>query len=271
MGILNLDPNSFYKPSVSSSKKEALERIETMLIEGMDILDIGAFSSRPGTKIPSLEEEKTRLMPYIETISKNFPELIISVDTMRAEIAEEVFDYGVELINDISGGTFDPRLPQILSDHNKIYIAMHMRGLPENMMHNTNTHYLNLLQEIIQYFVEKLDKFKQLGLNNVILDPGFGFSKSLTDNFKLLHQMQCLKLLDKPLLIGLSRKSMIWKTLSGNESDALYGTLAAELISLFNGANILRVHDIKATRDIIKIYETIQNVNDLIENVKPIE
>jgi dihydropteroate synthase len=258
MGILNLDSESFYKPSITSNLNDALNRVERMIYDGMDLLDIGAFSSRPGMKIPSYEDERIRLFPLLPEIQKSFPDLIISVDTMRADIAKEAIESGVDIINDISSGNFDANLPELVGRNNKIYIAMHMKGLPENMMSAEHTAYEDVIHEIIVYFSEKLKQFYDVGLYKVIIDPGFGFSKNRNHSYTLLKNLNMLEILDCPILAGISRKSMIWKTLNINAEDSLVATKIAEFYATLKGCNIVRVHDIKETRQMLDIYHAIQ-------------
>lgn len=266
MGILNLDPQSFYKASICNSPDEALHHVEKMLKDGMDILDIGSFSSRPGMDIPSLEEEKMRLMPFLKIIRSEFKSMPISIDTMRSEIADEAIDMGADIINDISGGNFDSNLPLLMVKTDKIYIAMHMRELPKTMQSKENTMYGNPVVEIIQYFSQKLQEFKEIGLHKVIIDPGFGFSKTLGDNYRLLRNLETFKILSKPILVGISRKSMISKCTGTDTVSSLAGTLAAEFFALQKGCNILRVHDVFETAQIISVNKALQSKWSLNQN-----
>ncbi len=254
MGILNLDQESFYSPSISKDINSCLRQIEKMLLDGMDILDLGAFSSRPGSKIPPLESERKLLMPFIKSITNQFPDLILSIDTMRSSIAQEAIENGAAIINDISSGKFDPLLPEIVARQNKIYIAMHMRGLPDNMMNHSNTQYDDAIKDMLVFFKERLIEFKKIGLQKVIIDPGFGFSKNLETNYEVLKNLGILQILNKPVLVGISRKSMIWKTLNSSPDDALIGTLIAEFYAILQGCQILRVHDIKQTKEMLSIF-----------------
>jgi dihydropteroate synthase len=259
MGIINLDENSFYKESIAHSIDQCLFKIENMLHQGMDILDLGAFSSRPGAEVPEYNEERALLFPFIKAIVKHYPELIISLDTMRAEIAKEAIEYGVEIINDISAASFDPSLPEVVANSNKILIAMHMRGQPTTMMNPENVHYTNIITELIEYFSVKLNTFKDLGLNKIIVDPGFGFSKKTDSNYEILNKLEILQILNKPILIGISRKSMIWKTLNATPQTSLIGTLIAEYHAILQGCQLLRVHDIKETKEMLTIYKCINS------------
>lgn len=266
MGILNLDSASFFKNSIVSNIEEALPRVQRMIDDGMDILDLGGFSSRPGMKIPSYEEERSRIMPILKAIRNSFQELLISVDTMRADIASEAIQSGVEIINDISAGNFDSLLPKVVGDNKKVYIAMHMKGLPENMMNSENTNYANVLHDIITFFSEKIKRFHETGLTKIIIDPGFGFSKSITDNYSILNKLNVLEILDKPILVGISRKSMIWKTINTSNNEALIGTLVAEFYAVLKGCNIVRVHDVKETKEMLNIFKAINGVNESVNN-----
>lgn len=259
MGIINLDNESFYKPSISKNIDEVLSKTQAMIDDGMSILDIGAFTSRPGSTIPPEEIERKRLIPVIYELCNAFPELVVSVDTVYAKTAEEVILAGAEIINDISSGTIDPELPIVVARNHKIMVLMHMRGTPENMMNTSNLNYNNVTSDLIQYFKEKIDQYKTIELNRIIIDPGFGFSKSLKDNYKLLSQLSLFKILDLPVLAGLSRKSMIWKTLNSSPDEALAGSLAAALIAAQNGAAILRVHDVLETRQVLQVFKESQN------------
>ncbi len=259
MGILNIDPESFYKHSIVTTIDQACKKTGQMIDQGMDILDVGGFSSRPGMKIPSYEEERNRVMPILSALHTQFPDLIISLDTMRTDIASEAFDSGVEIINDISAGHFDSRLPNLVAKNNKTYIAMHMKGLPENMMNSENTRYDHLMMDILQYFSERLKLFKDIGLSKVIIDPGFGFGKTLIDNYKILKNLEVFEILDKPILVGLSRKAMIWKTTKTNPDQALIGTLIAEFYAALKGCHMIRVHDVGETREMLTILQTINN------------
>lgn len=194
MGILNLDPGSFYPDSIAHSDMQALKMVESKIEDGMDILDIGAFSSRPGAKIPLEEAEIQLIIPVLQKIRAAFPDLPISIDTMRASVAQRCLDIGADLINDISGGAFDPDLPLVMSKSHAIYIAMHMKGIPENMQHVDNTTYLNVVDDVLKYFQQKICFFKTMGLHKLIIDPGFGFSKKLQDNYELLRTIYLFKI-----------------------------------------------------------------------------
>jgi dihydropteroate synthase len=262
MGILNLDSESFYKESIVTSIDQGLHRVNQMLEDGMDILDIGGFSSRPGSIIPDFETERTRLIPYLKAICKRFPDLVISIDTMRSEIAKESIDIGAEIINDISASEFDSAMPKIMAESGKIYIAMHMKGMPENMMHPSNTTYDNVITELIGYFSKKIADLNKQGVKNIIIDPGFGFSKTLNHNYYLLSNLHLLGILETPVLAGVSRKSMIWKALDTKINDSLVGSLVAGFYAMLKGCKILRVHDIRETVYMLAIYNALQNSSE---------
>ncbi len=259
MGILNITPDSFYDGGQYTVQSSILKRTSQIIEEGGKIIDVGAFSSRPGSKMPSIEEERRRLIPALEIIRKNFPDVIISVDTYRSAIAREVVDkFGVQIINDISAGEMDSNMFATIGELKVPYIMMHMKGTPENMQNNP--HYDNLMQEISLYFAEKTDKLKLLGVNDIIIDPGFGFGKTIDHNYQLLNNLHEFKAFELPVLVGISRKSMIYKFLNSTPQEALNGTTALHTIALLNGAHILRVHDVK------EAVETIKLVGKLKEN-----
>jgi len=253
MGIINLSPDSFYGASRFKSNNELLLKIEQMLEEGADLIDLGAFSSRPGAQLIEENEERKRLMPALELVVKNFPDAFISIDTFRSKIAKDAISTGASLINDISGGTYDPLMFQTISEIQVPYVIMHLRGTPETMMQHTD--YENVVTSVYLFFSKQLQKLRSMGVNDVLLDVGFGFGKSIAQNYKLLKELKHFKSLACPLLIGLSRKKMIQKVLQLSTEKALNGTTAAHMIALLNGANLLRVHDVKAAREAIKIHQ----------------
>ncbi len=244
MGIVNLTPDSFYAES-RCSLHDLERRLRQIEAEGGDLVDIGAYSSRPNAEHISVEEELARLVPALDFIQKEMPQLKVSVDTFRADIARRcVEEYGVALINDISGGEMDKAMFETVADLQVPYILMHMRGTPQTMQ--SNTEYQNLTKEVCDYFVRRIDRLREKGLHDIILDLGFGFGKSLEQNYELLAQMPRIQaLLEEPMLVGVSRKSMIYKALDIEPSEALNGTTALHSFALMNGANILRVHDVK--------------------------
>ena len=251
MGILNITPDSFYSESRVNDTAEILKKAGKMLDDGAEILDLGGYSSRPGASDISPQEEADRVIPAIEVILKNFPEAIISIDTFRAEVAEKAIQVGAGIINDISGFSQDPRLPEVAAKYKTPYILMHMRGTPQNMQSQTN--YDNLLTEMAAYFSEKIAVLKNAGVKDIILDPGFGFSKTLEDNHFLLKNVDYFDFLGHPILVGVSRKSMIYKKLGISAEESLPGTIALNAIALNKGASILRVHDVKEAVELIRL------------------
>ncbi|MBK8955663.1 MAG: dihydropteroate synthase [Saprospiraceae bacterium] len=244
MGIVNLDPKSFYKSSISTSLDQCLSDLETQIKHGLGIVDIGAFTSRPGSQIPDQHEELKMLMPYVGEICKAFPDLLVSIDTVHAKTAERCIALGAEIINDISGGQHDPAIIDLVAKNQKIFIAMHMKGTPENMQSKENTQYSNIMLELLEYFAIRISKFQNQGLTRIIIDPGIGFSKTLTDNYKILSSLSLFQILDVPLLIGLSRKSMFWKPEETTPENVLPATIAANTLALMQGCRIIRVHDV---------------------------
>ncbi|MEN8119216.1 MAG: dihydropteroate synthase [Bacteroidota bacterium] len=254
MGILNITPDSFYDGGNYNQKEKILQRIIQMIDEGVTIVDIGAYSSRPGATHISEKEEINRLTPVLELIVKFFPDLIVSVDTFRSNIAKIVVnEYGVAIINDISAGELDKQMFETVSELQIPYIMMHMKGNPENMQ--KNTHYKDLIKEIINYFSKKVNLLNELGHRDIIIDPGFGFSKTLNQNYELLKKLRSFELFELPILVGISRKSMIYKHLGISAEKALNGTSILNTIAIQNGANILRVHDVKEASEVIKLIE----------------
>ena len=251
MGIINCTPDSFYTESRITSDKSLLSQVEKLSQEGVDIIDIGGYSSRPGAKEISIKEEIDRVLPAIIAIKKEFPEIPISLDTFRSEVAKIGLENGISILNDISGWSIDPELFKILEKYKCPYILMHMKGTPSTMQFETN--YDNLFCSISNYFSKKISELKSIGINDVVLDPGFGFSKTLEQNYTLLDQMNHFKTLGKPILAGVSRKSMIYKKLNIDPSEALNGTSILNTISLIKGASILRVHDVKEAKEIIQL------------------
>ena len=254
MGIINLTPDSFFEGSrVRPDEKSILQSAEKMIREGADFLDLGGYSTREGAEDISVQEENDRVSPAVALIKKHFPDILISVDTFRAEVAKAAVDAGADLINDISAGNLDPSMLETVSMLGVPYIAMHMRGTPQTMQQQTE--YFDLIPEILRYFAEKLDQFRKLGIKDVIIDPGFGFAKTKNQNFDLLRELKSLRVLGMPVLVGVSRKSMIYKTLNCTPSEALNGTTALNMFALLQGANILRVHDVKEAKETIQLFE----------------
>jgi dihydropteroate synthase len=256
MGILNITPDSFYDGGKYKNESEILNQVEKMLSDGATFIDVGAYSSRPGAQHISEEEELKRIIPVINLLQKNFPEIIISIDTFRSKVAIETVHAGAALINDISGGKMDDKMFATVANLQVPYILMHMLGTPQNMQKNPV--YNNVTTEIISFFAEQIYKLHQLQLNDVIIDVGFGFGKTNIHNYEILKNLALFKSLDAPILAGLSRKSMLYKTLDISAQEALNATTSANTIALLNGANMLRVHDVKEAVETIKIVAQIQ-------------
>ena len=256
MGILNLTPDSFYSNSRISSVDRALERVETCLKEGAAFIDIGAYSSRPGADDVSTGEELERMIPVVAAISKRFPEAKLSIDTFRAAVARESIEAGAHVINDISGGELDEQMFETAASLQVPYILMHMKGNPQTMQEAPA--YGNISLEVVDYFEKKVNILKKLGLKDIILDPGFGFAKTIEHNYELLNHMNNLDIFGLPVLAGFSRKSMIYKFLGITPDEALNGTTVLNTIALQQGAGILRVHDVKAAVECIALFEKVQ-------------
>jgi dihydropteroate synthase len=253
MGIMNLTPDSFYAGSRFSGNTESiLHSANKMIHEGADILDIGGYSSRPGAENISLDEELSRVLPAIEIIKKNNPEILISIDTFRARVAQEAVKSGADIVNDISAGELDSEMIKTVAGLQVPYIAMHMRGNPKDMQQKTD--YEDVLFEIVKYFAKKLDDFSKAGIKDVILDPGFGFAKTLEQNYWILKNLSYFKIIQAPILIGVSRKSMIYKKLDLTPEESLNATTALHMVALVKGANILRVHDVKEAKQTVILY-----------------
>jgi dihydropteroate synthase len=252
MGILNVTPDSFYAGSRLSSESELLQRARIMLEEGADLLDIGGYSSRPGATDIPLEEELKRVVTGVSAIKREFPEALISVDTFRAAVAEAGVAAGADLINDISGGELDSEMFGTMARLQVPYILMHMRGTPQTM--TSLNQYENLLKEIIDYFAVKVNQLRLLGVKDIVADPGFGFAKSIQQNFLLLRNLPLLQVLEVPLLVGLSRKSLIWKSLGISPEEAGNGTTVLNTLALNGGASILRVHDVRLAKEAIHLW-----------------
>lgn len=259
MGILNITPDSFFSGSRLQSEKEILQQAEKMLTEGADFLDLGAYSSRPDAEDISEEEELNRLIPAVKIITQSFPEAFISIDTFRASVAQQAIEAGAHIINDISGGNLDAQMFETVGKLQVPYILMHMKGTPQTMK-NLNQ-YENMMQEMCFYFSEKIAQLKQLGVKDIIIDPGFGFAKNITQNYQLLNHLEDFNLFSFPVLAGLSRKSMIWKSLKITPEEALNGTSVLNTIALQKGAKILRVHDVKEAKECIKIYSLLKTAS----------
>jgi len=254
MGILNLTPDSFYDGGRYQKSSDILGQVKMMIEEGAHFIDIGAVSSRPSAKLISEKEELERLLESVSEIRKIFPDIYLSIDTFRSGIAKiMVQDYEVDIINDISAGELDKNMFSVIADLQVPYIMMHMKGNPENMQETPT--YGNVVKEVVAYLAEKIQILNQMGVNDLIADPGFGFGKTLDHNYKMLGSLDVFSLLKIPLMVGLSRKSMIFNLLGNSPDDALTGTTAAHTIALMKGVDILRVHDVKAASEVIKVVE----------------
>lgn len=251
MGILNLTPDSFYDGGRKKSRQDFLNHTETMLNQGASFIDLGAYSSRPGAIHISQQEELDRIVPVVEDLQKEFPEAILSIDTFRSEVARRCVETGAAIINDISGGSLDEEMLQTVAALQVPYILMHMRGNPTDM--NEHTQYNDLTQDILYYFSKKIAAARDLGINDIIVDPGFGFSKNLEQNYQLMGKLNLFQSLELPILSGISRKSMIYKLFDTNADESLNGTTVLNTISLLQGANILRVHDVKEAVECVKM------------------
>lgn len=254
MGILNVTPDSFYAGSRCPDVEAVSLRVKKMLDEGADMIDVGGYSSRPGCADVTVEEEKQRLAIGFEAIHRHNPEAIISVDTFRSEVARwSVEQWGVHIINDISGGEMDERMFDTVASLQVPYVMMHMRGTPETMMSEQYLQYDHVVADVLQYFAAKIDRLTTMGVNDIILDPGFGFSKHIEDNYRLMRHLDEFTRIGLPLLVGVSRKSMIYRLLNTTPEESLNGTTALNVLALMGGANILRVHDVKQAVEAVKI------------------
>ena len=257
MGILNQTPDSFYDGGRYSNPKAVLDQVEQMLFNGASFIDVGGYSSRPGAADVSEQEELNRVIPTIKAVIKAFPDAVISIDTFRSGVAKAALHEGAAMINDISAGNLDPKIYQVAARHQVPYILMHMRGTPQTM--TTLTDYDNVVMEVAQDLAKKLKEIRSYGVNDLIVDPGFGFAKNLEQNYSLLGKLDHLKLLNAPILVGLSRKSMIYKLLHTDPENALNGTTAANTIALLKGASILRVHEVAPAMEVVKIVGALKN------------
>lgn len=255
MGILNITPDSFYDGGKYKNDKDILNQAEKMLNDGATFIDVGAYSSRPNSQHITEAEELNRIIPIVEILSKTFPNILLSIDTFRSRVAKEGIQSGACMINDISAGKLDQDMIQTVADLNVPYVMMHMRGNPQTMQ-NYNT-YEHLIKDILFYFSERIATARSCRIVNLIIDPGFGFAKTITQNFELLKHLNHFKRMDLPILVGVSRKSMIYKSLDITANDALNGTTVLNTIALQNGADILRVHDVKEAMDCVKLYNLI--------------
>lgn len=258
MGILNITPDSFYAGSRVEDEAEITRRVTQIISEGADMIDVGAYSSRPGADDITPEEEMKRLRKGLGIVRKLYPEAVVSVDTFRADVAQMcVEEFDVQIINDISGGMLDANMFATVARLGVPYILMHMKGTPQTMQNQP--HYDNVVREVMLYFAEKVQQLRDLGAKDIILDPGFGFAKTLEHNYQLMEHLEDLQLLELPVLVGVSRKSMIYRLLDSTPQEALNGTTVLNTVALMKGANILRVHDVKECVEAVRITETMRN------------
>lgn len=255
MGILNVTPDSFYDGGNFRDLSIAIDHVGKMIEDGAAIIDVGGMSSRPGAEIISEKEELSRVIPVIFEIARQYPELIISVDTLRAKVADRALNAGASMVNDISGGLHDPEMVDIVSEYQVPYVIMHMKGTPKTMQQQAD--YEDVTLEVLGFFAERLRIMKLKEIKDIIIDPGFGFGKTMKHNYILLKKLSVFRILDSPVLCGISRKSMIYKLLDVTPEEALNGTTAAHMIALMGGANLLRVHDVKEAAETIRIFRQI--------------
>ena len=258
MGILNATPDSFYDGGRHAGVTAALQRCEAMLKEGAAIVDVGGMSSRPGAAIVDEEEEIKRVLPVVEAIAREFPEAPISVDTVRASVARACVEAGAAIVNDISAGRLDPEMYPTVAALGVPYVLMHMKGTPANMQQNPQ--YDDVVQEVMDFLIGETGKLQSLGVKDIILDPGFGFGKTVKHNYRLLKGMHSFRILERPILAGISRKSMICKVLKVDPPDALNGTTALHMVALQQGARILRAHDVKEAVEVVKLWQQLESV-----------
>jgi dihydropteroate synthase len=256
MGILNVTPNSFFDGGKYNNETELLLRVEKMLTEGATFIDVGAYSSKPNAEFVSEEEEISRIVPVVNLLQKHFPEIILSIDTFRAGVAKVCIENGAAIINDISAGILDDKMLETIAQYQVPYIMMHMKGTPQTM--DTFNQYDDIIKEMLFYFSERIAAARQLGINDLIVDPGFGFAKTLEQNYIVLQKLELFQMLELPLLAGVSRKSMIYKTLEVNAEMALNGTTVLNTIALTKGAKILRVHDVKEAVECVRLFNKME-------------
>lgn len=257
MGILNLTPDSFYDGGKYKTEIDILHQVDKMLIDGATFIDVGAYSSRPGANFVSEKEELNRLLPVIDLLVKHFPEVLISVDTFRSSVAQQVIANGAVIINDISAGKLDKNMIPTVAELQIPYIMMHMKGNPKTMQSQTN--YDDIIKEMVFYFSEQISQARSLGLNDIIIDPGFGFAKTLDQNYEVLQKLAYFNILELPVLVGVSRKSMIYKLFDTLSDKALNGTTVLHTVALQKGAHILRVHDVKEAIECVQLMEKLKN------------
>ncbi len=256
MGILNVTPDSFFDGGINVSDVSILKKVEQMLLEGATFIDIGGYSSKPNAVEVTATEELNRVLPAIELIVKEFPNAILSVDTFRSNVAEKAIEFGAAIINDISAGSLDDQMFEVAAKHNVPYIMMHLKGTPQTMQ--SLAHYEDIIKEILFYFSERVEKARSFGIHDIVIDPGFGFAKTVEQNFELLNKLELFQLMELPALVGISRKSMIYKTLNTSPEFALNGTTVLNTIALQKKAQILRVHDVKEAMECIQLVKNLQ-------------
>ncbi len=258
MAVININADSFYEKSRFTERGSILKQAETHLREGATFLDIGGMSSRPGAPISNAKEEVEKIVPVIKSLKKEFPDTFISIDTVHSAVASAAYQEGAVLVNDISAGAIDPDMFPFLAKTNIPYVLMHLKGVPRNMQDNTD--YKDVSLDVLDFLILKYQALKELGVKDIIIDPGFGFGKDVVQNYELLQHLSIFKILECPLMVGLSRKSMIYKVLEGTPEDALHGTTALHFFALQQGALILRVHDVKPAIDTIRVWKALENV-----------
>ncbi len=258
MGVINVTPDSFYADSRQEGLDDILRTAEKMLVDGADLLDIGGMSSRPGAEVISADQELHRVIAPIKAIMQRFPEAIVSIDTVHAKVAREAVAIGASLVNDISAGRIDTEMYDTIADLGVPYILMHMKGTPETMQKQVD--YENIVQEILDFFIKEVALLRQKGVKDIVIDPGFGFGKTIRQNYELLNGLNLFQILEVPVLAGVSRKSMIYKLLNTNPSEGLNGSSVVHLLALQNGAKILRVHDVKEATEVLKIWQMMEDI-----------
>jgi dihydropteroate synthase len=257
MAVININADSFYEKSRFKERESILKQAENHLREGATFLDIGGMSSRPGAPISNAKEEVEKIVPVIKSLKKEFPDTFISIDTVHSAVASAAYQEGAVLVNDISAGAIDPDMFPFLAKTNIPYVLMHLKGVPRNMQDNTD--YKDVSLDVLDFLILKYQALKELGVKDIIIDPGFGFGKDVVQNYELLQHLSIFKILECPLMVGLSRKSMIYKVLEGTPEDALHGTTALHFFALQQGALILRAHDVKPAIDTIRVWKALEN------------
>lgn len=256
MGILNITPNSFYDGGKYKNESQLLQRVEKMLSEGADFIDLGAYSSKPNAELVSEAEEMSRIIPVLKLLQREFKDVVLSIDTFRAAVAKACIENGAAIINDISAGLLDDQMLHTVAQYQVPYIMMHMKGTPQSMQDFTQ--YENLIKEMLYYFSERIAQARAYGIHDLIVDPGFGFSKTVDQNFELMQKLDLFQILELPLLIGISRKSMIYKTLETTAEEALNGTTFLNAMALERGAKILRVHDVREAVECVRLFNKLK-------------